>query len=143
MLVKALVARAAEPLIAVRAVTSKYRMTNTPAPTAPSLYVRGVTQPLRRAISETWHQSSAAPAEGRSGGRGCLTYLSEGMRAEVLSHVVTGVAAKYTELVVEVFANVKRLGQTLKKLQKGSASSVDGGMSDDEKIYLQVGLLSF
>jgi hypothetical protein len=28
--------------------------------------------------------------------------------------------------------------QTLKKLQKGSASAGDAGMSDDEKIYLQV-----
>lgn len=58
--------------------------------------------------------------------------------AEVLGQVVTGVAAKYTELVVELVANVKRLGQTLKKLHKGSASSGDGSMSDDEKIYLQV-----
>ena len=132
LLVKVLVARAAEPLVAVRAVTSKYRMTNTPAPTTPSLYVRGVTQPLRAATSE------AAAASSRNGSAGCLTHVSAEVRAEVLGQVISGIARKYTELVVEVFANVKRLGQTLKKLQKGAASAGDGGMSDDEKIYLQV-----
>lgn len=132
VLVKVLVARAAEPLVAVRAVTSKYRMTNTPAPTAPSLYVRGVSQPLRAATSDV------PAASSRNAGAGYLTHVSAEVRAEVLGRVISGVASKYTELVVEVFANVKRLGQTLKKLQKGVASAGDGGMSDDEKIYLQV-----
>ncbi|KAJ1468132.1 hypothetical protein T484DRAFT_1856337, partial [Baffinella frigidus] len=39
-LASALFARCAEPLAAVRAVTSQYRMTNKPPPTKPSLYVK-------------------------------------------------------------------------------------------------------
>ena len=122
-----LVARAAEPLIAVRAITSKYRMTNTPAPTAPSLYVRGVTQPLRTAL-----------AEGGEGGHGFLAAVGAPSRARVLALIVTAVAGKYSDLVVELFGNVKRLGQTLKKLQKGSTAVGEGGLGDDEKIFLQV-----
>eukprot|EP00802_Teleaulax_amphioxeia_P021506 Tamp_21868.p1 GENE.Tamp_21868~~Tamp_21868.p1 ORF type:complete len:209 (-),score=37.56 Tamp_21868:493-1119(-) len=128
MLVSVLEARAAEPLIAVRATTSKYRMTNAPPPSTPQLYVRGVTQPLRAALAEG--------APGGDGG-GCLAILSADLRANVLAEILTGVAGKYNELVSEVLVNVKKLGQTLKKLQKGSSSS-GAGMSDDEKIYLQM-----
>ena len=59
-------------------------------------------------------------------------------RARVLALIVTAVAGKYSDLVVELFGNVKRLGQTLKKLQKGSTAVGEGGLGDDEKIFLQV-----
>jgi hypothetical protein len=131
LLGKMIVERSVEPMIAVRAITSKYRMTNTPVPSSPSLYVRGVTQPLHAAIA-----GGSGGAGGREGG--FLALLCSDSRAQVLANVVEAVAGKYSELVLELFANVKRLGQTLKKLQKGTAAVGDGGMGDEEKIFLQV-----
>mmetsp|Transcript_26166 Transcript_26166/g.86053 ORF Transcript_26166/g.86053 Transcript_26166/m.86053 type:complete len:285 (-) Transcript_26166:79-933(-) len=113
----------------VRALTSQYRMTNKPAPKTASLYVKGITHPLKMAMSTAGDRSS----------HGFLLFLSEAHRVKAVNDIITAVSAKYQELVLELFANVKKLGQTLRKLQKGSADGLSGGgMSDDDKIYLQV-----
>eukprot|EP00960_Hanusia_phi_P076115 768518-Hanusia_phi.AAC.7 len=71
--------------------------------------------------------------------QGFLMCLSEAHRIKAVNDIITAVSTKYQELVLELFANVKKLGQTLRKLQKGSADGLSGGgMSDDDKIYLQV-----
>jgi hypothetical protein len=50
-----LAARSTEPLAAVRAITSQYRMTNKPKPTRPSHYVAGIIAPLKvRTLSQGW-----------------------------------------------------------------------------------------
>eukprot|EP00285_Hemiselmis_virescens_P011545 CAMPEP_0173388896 /NCGR_PEP_ID=MMETSP1356-20130122/11098_1 /TAXON_ID=77927 ORGANISM="Hemiselmis virescens, Strain PCC157" /NCGR_SAMPLE_ID=MMETSP1356 /ASSEMBLY_ACC=CAM_ASM_000847 /LENGTH=204 /DNA_ID=CAMNT_0014345907 /DNA_START=1 /DNA_END=612 /DNA_ORIENTATION=- len=75
--------RCSEPLAAVRAITSQYRMTNKPAPSKPSLYVAGVVSPLKAA---------AGPA-------GCLRLVDEGMRRVCLDEVAGRVCGRMVELV--------------------------------------------
>mmetsp|Transcript_35085 Transcript_35085/g.79357 ORF Transcript_35085/g.79357 Transcript_35085/m.79357 type:complete len:153 (-) Transcript_35085:244-702(-) len=104
-------------------------MTNKPAPKTASLYVKGVTHPLKMAMATGSDRSS----------QGFLMCLSEAHRIKAVNDIITAVSTKYQELVLELFASVKKLGQTLRKLQKGSADGLSGGgMSDDDKIYLQV-----
>jgi len=123
IVVNGLSTKCVEPLTAIRAITSQYRMTNKPAPTKPSFYVQGVVQPFKSALSE----------------KGVLGCLEEESRALVVKDVVVKVAAKFLELVEELFTNVKRLSQTLKKLNKAGAGG-GSGVGDDDKIYLQVQL---
>ena len=120
-LASALQARCVEPLAAVRAVTSQYRMTNRPPPSKPSLYVRSALQPVRRA----------------TGVGGLLAALDAGGRRAVVCEVCDQVAGRYHELVSELLGSVRKLGQTLRKLAKGPAGGGDG-ISDDKKIYLQL-----
>lgn len=122
-LASALFARCAEPLAAVRAVTSQYRMTNKPPPTKPSLYVKGALQPIK---------TSLTPG-------GALASLSPPSRRAVVREVVDRLAGRYHDLVQELLVSVRKLGQTLRKLAKAPAGTGEAaGMSDDKKIYLQV-----
>lgn len=120
LIVLALAARCSEPLSAVGAIPSQYRMTNRAPPTKASVYVKGATTPLRTALSST----------------GSLSPLDPDQRADVVDQVAAKAAQRFSELIEEVFANVKKLEQTLKKLKKEAGGG--GGLSDGDKVHLQV-----
>lgn len=69
---------------------------------------------------------------------GCLNITIQRSRVSLSCSSDEGMC-RFLELVEELFTNVRRLSQTLKKLNKAGAGGGHGtAVGDDDKIYLQV-----
>ena len=115
-------------LQAVRGITATYRMTNKPAPTAPSPFVAHILKPLSEYRS-------------RWGGR-----LPVGIEAaegwEV--RVAEAVTERYIQAVEELISTVLQMEEALRKRKSSRAQRAStigsGGPSDTEKILMQLRL---
>ncbi|KAF8069609.1 COG2 [Scenedesmus sp. PABB004] len=114
----------------LKGITATYRMTAKGPPVRHSHYVAGVLQPLRQLLD--------AP--------GPVAALPERLKLALAADVVERVNARYAALAEELLATVRKTESSLKRLKKarpgeppdGAAGAPGGGMSDSDKIGLQL-----
>lgn len=107
-----------------------YRRTNKEVPTTASAYVDSALKPLQQL--QSGHRDTLQPAVVRQWLEGALSESTH----------------KYYETVSDVLHSVKKMEESLKRLKQArktnpanpSGSSSSGGMSDDDKIRLQLAL---
>nr|CAB3232539.1 conserved oligomeric Golgi complex subunit 2-like [Phallusia mammillata] len=108
-----------------------YRKTNRPAPTEPSQYVNGVIKPLKL-FKEELHP-----------------HIDSSMVSDWITQIASTVSEKYYSVVTDVLTSVRKMEESLMRLQKmrsaksssGNLASLAGGsdaLSDDDKIRLQL-----
>lgn len=106
------------PLAAVKGVAATYRMTNRPPPTQASPFVATILRPLKDFDSEF---ASRTP---------------ERVGSNWKNQIIATVAERYSVAVEELLTTVQRTEAALKN-RKAKRNAV-GGMSDGEKVKLQV-----
>jgi len=107
-------------LQAVRGITATYRMTNKPAPKSPSPFVRNILQPLKDFLS-TWSEK-----------------IPELANKDWKSNVLNSVTCKYKDNVLELLTTVKQMEETLKRRSKSKQKTADKGLTDTDKMLLQL-----
>jgi len=117
-IVKLLIDKCCGPLAAVKGVAATYRMTNRPPPTQASPFVPTILRPLR---------------EFNSAFR-CKIPPLVGVRWKIA--VVNTVAHRYSMAVEDLIATVQRTEVALQN--RRARRTVAGGMSDGEKVKLQL-----
>jgi hypothetical protein len=115
-----LTAKCSAPLAAVKGVAATYRMTNRPPPTQASPFVATILRPLKE-----FGQEFADRTPDRVG-------------AQWKQQIVATVSDRYAAAVRELLATVQRTEAALKSRKTRRAAA--GGMSDGEKVKLQVHL---
>ena len=120
IIVDALTTQCSKPLSAVKGVAATYRMTNRPPPTQASPFVSTILRPLNEFDDK--FSSRIPPQVG--------TAWKE--------KIVATVAGKYSSAVSELIETVQRTEVALKN-RKARRAAV-GGMSDGEKVKLQLSL---
>jgi len=118
VIVKLLIAKCCGPLAAVKGVAATYRMTNRPPPTQASPFVPTVLRPLRE-FNNAFRRKIPP---------------SIGVRWKIA--VVNTVAHRYSLAVEELIATVQRTEVALQN--RRARRTVAGGMSDGEKVKLQL-----
>ncbi|KAM4043447.1 conserved oligomeric Golgi complex subunit 2 [Anomaloglossus baeobatrachus] len=104
-----------------------YRRTNKEVPTKASSYVDNALKPLFQLQLEYGNK------------------VKEATRQQWLKRALSECTHKYYEIVSDVFSSVKKMEESLKRLKQArkttmSSNSTNGGISDDNKIRLQLAL---
>ncbi|XP_072266342.1 conserved oligomeric Golgi complex subunit 2 [Pyxicephalus adspersus] len=104
-----------------------YRRTNKEVPTRPSLYIENAIKPLFVLQNEY------------------KNILKQATKDKWLKGALTECTHKYYETVSDVLSSVKKMEESLKRLKQArktafSSNSTNGGVSDDNKIRLQLAL---
>ncbi|KAI8882841.1 COG complex component [Backusella circina FSU 941] len=112
--------RCMDSLKLVKSITSQYRHTNRHPPTESSYFVANIFKPFQQFIQQN---------------QGLIKYDQIG--AAVAEAVVT----RYTTIISELLTNLKKTEDSLKKLKRNNKKNVtqqSNGMSDEDKIRLQL-----
>ncbi|XP_063773650.1 conserved oligomeric Golgi complex subunit 2 isoform X2 [Pseudophryne corroboree] len=104
-----------------------YRRTNKEVPTKASSYIYNALKPLEQLHSDY------------------KTTLKQATREEWLKGALSECTQKYYETVSDVLSSVKKMEESLKRLKQArktamSSNTTNGGISDDNKIRLQLAL---
>jgi len=119
IIVNILTSKCSTPLSAVKGVAATYRMTNRPPPTQASPFVSVILRPLKE-FDDSF--SSRTPPQ---------------VGSDWKTKVISSVAEKYSKAVSELLETVQRTEEALKN-RKSSRRTAAGGMSDGEKVKLQL-----
>ena len=118
IIVDILITKCSGPLSAVKGVAATYRMTNRPPPTQASPFVGTILRPVHEFVAEF---SERTPAQ---------------IGSEWKKKIVSTISSKYESAVSELIETVQRTEEALKNRKVRRA--VAGGMSDGEKVKLQL-----
>ncbi|KAI8800635.1 oligomeric golgi complex component, COG2-domain-containing protein [Cladochytrium replicatum] len=132
--VAVLVKRCSEPLRYVKEIPRQYRQTNKEAPTRASYFIPTMFEPLTAFIR------SACGGEPGTDVQPILSSESSAIRTW-RAEVATQVCELYGAVVSELLANERKMQESLRKFKKGKKTTGDdgvGGLSDEDKIRLQV-----
>ena len=120
VIVGILTAKCSAPLSAVKGVAATYRMTNRPPPQQPSPFVSTILRPLAEFYGS---YSSRTPPQVGERWKMAIVYT---------------VSERYSAAVEELIATVERTESALKSRKLRRAASGAGGMSDGDKVKLQL-----
>jgi hypothetical protein len=112
--------RCMDSLKLVKSITSQYRHTNRHPPTEPSYFVSNIFKPFQQFIQQN---------------ENLIEYDHIG------TAVAEAVVTRYTTIIVELLTNLKKTEDSLKKLKRNNKKNVSqqsNGMSDEDKIRLQL-----
>jgi len=112
--------KCSSPLAAVKGVAATYRMTNRPAPTQASPFVKTILRPLQQFANNF----------------GNRTPESVGMRWK--QQIVVTVSDRYAAAVADLIATVERTEVALKNRKAARRTTAGNKMSDGEKVKLQL-----
>lgn len=118
IIVKILTEKCCTPLALVKGVAATYRMTNRPPPTQASLFCDQILRPVQE-----FSESNRTPS-------------SLGFRWK--QQIVVQVADRYAMAVEELLTTVARTEVALQRNRRASRLTTAGGMSDGEKVKLQL-----
>lgn len=117
-------------LVAVRAVAGRYRMTNRPAPTAPSAYVETILTPLKTFISR--YGSSTANISPRGPSSTCAAGWD--------GDLVEDITAAFLFNVNAVLDTARQMDSALARRSKATGAGAATTASDSDKIHIQLAL---
>merc|ERR1719469_16664 len=123
IIVNILTSKCTAPLSAVKGVAATYRMTNRPPPTQPSPFISTILLPLQT-FTQTHYNIIISP-----------TLLSP---PEWKQNIITAVTSKYHLAIQDLIETVKRTEVALKNRKSKKAMFSLGGMTDGEKVRLQL-----
>ncbi|GAX80853.1 hypothetical protein CEUSTIGMA_g8288.t1 [Chlamydomonas eustigma] len=106
----------------LKGITATYRMTTKGPPTRHSHYVTGALAPLRSVLDS----------------ERCRTLLPLPLSERLIVAVADVVSVRYHQLADELLKTVRKTEESLKRLKKATADVAGDGMSDSDKIGLQL-----
>ncbi|OVA10188.1 COG complex component [Macleaya cordata] len=126
---ESLVEKSVEDLRHLKGITATYRMTNKPLPVRHSPYVSGVLRLLKAFLE----------------GEGATTYLSTEARKELLLRAAEEITGRYYELAADLVNVARKTESSLQRIRQGaqrragaSSDVSDHGVSDTDKICMQL-----
>lgn len=124
----------------VRSVTATYRMTNKPAPTAPTFYVASVLKPLQVFLDESCQLLVWPQACTRAWRRPLTALQSDDAKQQWVMSVAEPVTAQFVTFAGDVLQTLQQTNRFLNKIVKRTSTSGNGAaaLSDTDKITLQL-----